>query len=64
MTARRPHESVGTDEGNGPGDPEQPPMERFKALARGLLNVSREALREEEEKYNIENAARKKGADR
>lgn len=43
----------------GEGHDKRSPMSRFRDLARGLANVSRDDFKREEERYAIENAARK-----
>lgn len=61
MTARPPpHDSTGKDADSGSDNGAQSPMDRFRTLARGLLNVSRGDFKREEERYNAANAQRKK----
>lgn len=62
MTARRtPHDSpTKAEEENQLGD-DRSPMDDFRGLARGIINVSREALKREEQRYAVANAARKAG---
>ena len=43
-----------------PTEPEQSPMERFQALTKRLLNVSRKEVKKEEARFNAANAARRK----
>lgn len=54
-----PRDRTGKDVESVPSKPERSPMERFSDLARGLVNVSREDFKREEERYAIKNAARK-----
>jgi hypothetical protein len=37
------------------------PMENFKTLTRRLLNVTRSDVQEQQDRFDIENAARRKG---
>lgn len=59
MAQPPPHEkSVMGAEGD-PDRDKRTRMERFRDLARGLVNVSRDDFKREEERYAIKNAARK-----
>lgn len=51
-----PHESPGKAEDSDP----RTPMEKFKELARSVVNAPRDKVKEEEERIALENAARKK----
>jgi hypothetical protein len=55
MPSRPPPESAPKAEVN------EDPQERFEGLAKGLFDVSREALAEEERKYQIAKKKRQKG---
>ena len=60
MTAQSPpHEKSGTSAENDPDRDKRTRMERFRDLARGLVNVARDDFKREEERYAIQNAARK-----
>lgn len=48
----------------GAADKEASPMERFKSLARRLLNVSRKELGQEQKRFDAANAARRQKKDR
>lgn len=43
----------------GGWSPASRPLDKFKDLARKLVNVSREELRREQEKYGADNAVRR-----
>jgi hypothetical protein len=71
MTKKRRHsESPGKTEvsanrsaGSGPissTDPTQSPMARFRDLTRRLLNVSRGQIKDEQQRFDAANAARRK----
>ena len=50
--AKKPPPSECEDKAEASGDPKQEtPMERFKSLTRGLLDVSRDQLQEEQRRY-------------
>ncbi len=51
-----PHESPGKDEADDP----RTPMEKFKDVARSVVNAPRDKVKEEEGRIALENAARKK----
>jgi len=51
-----PHESPEKAEADDP----RTPMEKFRDLARSVVNAARDKVKEEEERIALENAARKK----
>lgn len=59
MAQPPPHERSGKGAEGDPGRDKRTEMERFRDLARGLVNVSRDDFKREEERYAIQNAARK-----
>ncbi len=60
MTAQQPpHEKSDKGAENDIDRDTRTRMERFRDLARGLVNVPRDEYKEEEERYALQNAARK-----
>ncbi len=58
-----PPERPDKDADDASGD-NRTPMQRFEDLARGIVNVPHEDVKREEERYVIENSARKNKASR
>jgi hypothetical protein len=47
------------EEGDSPPGASSNTMEKFKKLARKLVNVPRREFQQQQERYNVENAARR-----